>query len=94
MLKLLDPRSGPVKGSISRAARLESLGGLRLAILWNGKTFGGDLLQRVAALLTQKYRAEVAIFLRKPFLGNEAPPDYFDQIATSGSQLALVGFGD
>lgn len=94
MLKILDPRSGPVIGNVVLAPRLKSMAGVRVGILWNGKTYGGDLLNRVASLLKQEHALEAVAFLRKPFIGNLAPVALFDEMVGKQVQFALVGFGD
>lgn len=43
------------KTAVSPAARLETLHGKRLAVIWNGKLGGDVFLKRVSELLTGRY---------------------------------------
>jgi hypothetical protein len=63
-------------------------------VLWNGRTFGDRIFQEVIALLKQRYTFEVVQFLKKPYIGNVAPKDYFDKVLASRADVALAGVGD
>lgn len=94
MITLLDPRSGPVVGRVNRAGRLPTLAGKTAGILWNGRSYGGDLLDRIAALLKARHGVELVLSLKKAYIGNVAPPAYFDEFVAKKVDLALVGLGD
>jgi hypothetical protein len=94
MLKILDPRSGPVIGKASLAPRLASFDGMRFGVLWNGRSYGGDLFHRIIAVLKEKYDLNLTVFLKKAYIGNVAPKEYFDELVAKRTDAVLVGLGD
>ncbi|RMF94180.1 MAG: hypothetical protein D6736_00545 [Nitrospinota bacterium] len=89
----LDPRQGPKYDLLEPAPRLPSLKGKRLGILWNNRPGGDRLLRYVAEILHQKYELAEIYFTKKPFIGNEAPPEVLEDLA-SRVDAAVVGLGD
>jgi hypothetical protein len=89
----LDPRQGPSRGAVVPASRLTSLAGARLGILWNNRPGGDQLLQQVAEFLNQKGELAEIYFTKKMFIGNAAPPEIIDDLA-SRVDAAIVGVGD
>ena len=89
----LDPRQGPATGAVVPAHRLSSLTGKRLGILWNNRPSGDKLLKQVAESLHQKYEFSEIYFTKKTFIGNAAPQEVIDDVA-SRVDVAIVGVGD
>jgi hypothetical protein len=89
----LDPRQGPSLGAVVPASRLTSLAGRRLGILWNNRPGGDRFLQQVADLLNQKCEFSEIYFTKKTFIGNAAPQEIIDDLA-SRVDAAIVGVGD
>lgn len=89
----LDPRQGPKAGWMAPAARLTSLRGKKIGILWNNRPRGDKLLKYVAELLQQKHGFAEVYFTKKTFIGNAAPQEIIDDLA-SKVDAAIVGVGD
>jgi hypothetical protein len=89
----LNPRQGPKTGQVQPAARLASLTGKKLGILWNNRPQGDRLLKYVAELIQKKYECAEVYFTKKPYIGNEAPQELIDDLA-SRVDAAVVGVGD
>lgn len=76
------------------APRLDTLEGKRLGVIWNGRTHGDKLLIAVLEKLGRKYSFQVVHFLKKPYVGNVAPQDYFEMFIDDEIDGAIVGVGD
>ncbi len=94
MLRILDPKAGPVIGKLVLAPRFGTLNGLKIGVLWNGRTYGGNLLRKIIEVLKEKYRLEVVAFLQKAYVGNIAPKEFFDQLVAKKADAVIVGVGD
>lgn len=94
MERIFDPTSGPVTGHLIMARRPATLTGARLAVLWNGRPHGDKILRRVLDLLRERHDVQVTEFLKKPYIGNVAPTEYFDRLLGSQASAVLVGIGD
>ena len=51
-------------------------------------------MTKVIEILKEKYTFSVADILKKPYLGNIAPADFFEKLATDRVDAVLVGVGD
>jgi len=94
MLKILDPTAAPVTGKLMLAPRFSTLDGLRIGILWNGRTYGAKVMTKVLEILSEKYTFSTTDILKKPYLGNIAPEEYFEKLAADKVDAVLVGVGD
>jgi hypothetical protein len=94
MIRFLDPTAGPATGKLILRDRLNTLNGKKLAVLWNGRTHGDKILRRMLEFLREKYDFQVVDFLKKPYIGNIAPKEYFDRIFQDRADAAIVGIGD
>ena len=92
-ITFLDPRQGASSGAFVPAVRLESLTNKRLGLLWNNKVGGDVLLKHVADILNKKYNLADIYFTKKMFIGNAAPPEVVDDLA-SRVDAVIVGVGD
>ncbi len=89
----LDPRQGPSTGAVVPANRVTSLTGKRIGVLWNNRPGGDKLLTHVAESLNQKYEFSEIYFTKKTFIGNAAPQEIIDDLA-SRVDAVIVGVGD
>lgn len=92
-LIVLDPRLASSAHTVVPAKRLTSLTNKRLGLLWNNRLGGDRLLKNVAELLHQKYHFAEIYFTKKTFIGNAAPPEIIDDLA-SRVDAVVVGLGD
>lgn len=94
MLKILDPTTGPVSGKLILSPRFGTLNGLKIGVIWNGRSYGGKILTKVIELLKEKYTFDVVDFLTKAYIGNIAPKEFFDKLAADKADAVIVGIGD
>jgi hypothetical protein len=94
MLKLLDPKAPPVIGKLVRAPRLHSLDNARVGILWNGRAHGDHIMKEVVGLLRERHGVQLIKVLHKAYIGNVAPPSFFDEMVAARVDAAVVGVGD
>lgn len=92
-ITFLDPRVGPSTGAVVPANRLTSLTKKRLGLLWNNRPGGDRLLKQIADVLQQKYDLAEVYFTKKTFIGNAAPAEIINDLA-SRVDAAIVGVGD
>lgn len=72
---------------------LPSLDGATIGIIWNGRPPGDALLTRMLEILGERHGVKAGPFHLKPYLGNIAPPEVFDDIAGS-CDAVVTGVGD
>ncbi len=94
MVQIFDPTAGPVTGKLVLVPRPATLNGKKLVVLWNGRSHGDKVFRSLIDLLKKKYRFEVVAFLKKPYVGNIAPKEFFDQIVAKKADAVLAGIGD
>lgn len=94
MERIYDPTSGPVTGRLILAKRPSTLRGKRVAVLWNGRPHGDKILRRVLDILRERHGLEVGEFLKKPYIGNVAPAEYFDRLLAGRADAVVAGVGD
>lgn len=94
MERIYDPTAGPVTGRLVLAPRPASLAGRRIAVLWNGRPHGDKILRRVLDLLRARHGIEAGEFIKKPYIGNVAPPESFARLLGGRADAVLVGVGD
>jgi hypothetical protein len=92
-IELLDPTSGTVatKGAVS--PRLDTLSGKTLGVIWNGRLPGDLILNRMIEILKERYTIKEVVFREKPYIGNVAPDEIFDEIAAR-CDAVVSGVGD
>ncbi len=92
-LEVLDPSAGPATGRVQFAPRLETLDGAVIGAIWNGRTHGDKIIRLVFELLGKRYRIKEFLLLRKPFLGNMAPREIYDEMVKKCNAV-ITGVGD
>ncbi len=90
--ELLDPTLAPPR-STTLTPRLQSLAGKTIGVIWNGRPPGDVLFGKMFDVLRQKYAIKEVVFREKPFLGNVAPPEIFDELM-SKCDAVVTGVGD
>ena len=72
---------------------LAGLEGATIGVIWNGRPPGDALFQLMLDVLGQRHGAKPGPLRLKPYLGNIAPPEVFDEIAAS-CDAVVTGVGD
>jgi hypothetical protein len=73
-------------------ARLGALSGKTVGVIWNNKRPGDALLEELQRQLTEQYGAVPGPMLMKPYLGNVAPDEIFEQLESCDA--VVTGIGD
>jgi hypothetical protein len=92
-LEVLDPSGGPVSTKTGLSPRLDSLAGKKIGVIWNGRPAGNQILYQVMKTLKEKDGVRETIFREKPFLGNIAPEELLQEMA-SQCDAVISGVGD
>jgi hypothetical protein len=92
-LEVLDPTAGPVVDKIWISPRLDSLAGKTIGVIWNGRPAGNRILYQVMDTLKKKDGVRETLFREKPFLGNIAPLELLEEMATR-CDAVITGVGD
>jgi hypothetical protein len=90
---VLDPTDGPVKTGFDLAPRLESLAGLTAGLIDNGKKNSDTLLNKIAALLKERYGLASVIYLKKPSASHGITEDQARDLARK-TRFVVAGIGD
>ncbi len=91
-LQLVDPTISTSDHVVPCATRLQSLDGVVIGLLNNGKTHGQQILARIAENLGRKYKIAGTLPLRKSTVSMPLPEDEMDSFAEEcGAVLAAVG---
>lgn len=75
------------------AARVATLNGKVLGILYNGRAGGEVVLKELLNMLEAKYSLEGVVFRTKPHAWVSAPEEIFEEMAKSVG-VAITGVGD
>lgn len=91
---MLDPTLGASRpASTGTAPRLDTLAGKTIGVLWNNKIPGDALFERMLETLRTEYSVIPGPILMKPYLGNVAPDEMFDELQASCDAI-ITGVGD
>jgi hypothetical protein len=88
-----DPRGTVDVTPVPAAARVASVGGLRLGVLDNSKWNANRLLTATVAALGGEERFSSVRVWKKDSFSRDAPPELLDEIR-AGSDIVLVAIGD
>ena len=93
MLEVLDPsfELGSTGGGLS--PRLDSLSEKTLGVIWNGRLPGDQIVQQATSLLQQQYGVASVVVRKKPFIGNVAPDEIFEEMEKT-CHAVITGVGD
>ncbi|MFQ5860771.1 MAG: hypothetical protein ACE5IG_04375 [Dehalococcoidia bacterium] len=92
-ITILNPTAGPATGRVHLAPRMESLDGKVLGAIWNSRPHGDKILRMVIDLLRERFEIKEVLFRRKPYLGNMAPQEMYDEFAQK-CDVVITGVGD
>lgn len=93
MITILSPASGTDPRQARLARRPESLSGLRVAVLENGKPNSDKLLKALVTGLEAAAQVKVTAWQRKPAIGKLAPDPIIDHLARV-ADVVITGVGD
>ena len=91
-LEVLVPTAEAPMGSGTLSPRLDRLAGATIGVLWNGRQGGDKVICRVLEILKEERGVEGLVFRAKPYLGNVAPDQIFDEL--SKCDAVVTGVGD
>lgn len=91
-IEYLDPTSETSGGTSKLNPRLGSLDGKTIGVLSNGRPNVDYVLDRLTAKLQERHQVEI-VRTMKPWIGNIAPPEIFDQLRSS-CDAVITGVGD
>ena len=90
---VLDPTNGPIRTTFKPAPRPETLKGLTLGLVDNGKKNSDYLVKKIGARLRALYGLGGEIHVRKPSPSHAIPQDVAEEL--SGKvDLVVAGIGD
>jgi hypothetical protein len=92
-ITVLDPTNEPVKTSFKMAWRPESLAGLTLGLIDNGKKNSDYLVKKISGRLRELYELGGDILVRKPSPSHAIPVDAAENLAER-VDVAVAGIGD
>ena len=90
---VLDPTNEPVETTFEKAPRPESLKGLRLGLIDNGKKNSDYLVKKIGHRLRELYGLSDDIHVRKPSPSHAIPQDMAEELAGK-VDLVVAGIGD
>ena len=90
---VLDPTNEPVKTTFSKAPRPETLKGLRLGLIDNGKKNSDYLVKKISQRLRVLYGLGGDILVKKPSPSHAIPQDMAEELA-GRIDLVVAGIGD
>jgi hypothetical protein len=79
--------------STNTIRRLDSLAGKTIGVIWNNKIPGDALFERMLDALRTEYSVIPGPILMKPYLGNVAPNEFFDELQAT-CDAVVTGIGD
>jgi len=92
-LTIFDPTDGPFRQT-EMAPRTFSLHGAKVGVIWNGRPHGDKVLRAIVRRLSEGTGCEIVEVLKKPFIGNVAPEDFFEKLQRRQVDFVLAGVGD
>jgi hypothetical protein len=90
---VLDPTAELVTGKAAAVPKLSSFGGKIVGLLWNGRATGDRILHRIIEIIKQKHELKDVVLKEKPYLGNIAPPEIFEELVAT-CDVVITGVGD
>ncbi|MFQ5861257.1 MAG: hypothetical protein ACE5IG_06890 [Dehalococcoidia bacterium] len=90
---VLSPTAGPATGKFRPASRPTTLDHKVLGAIWNSRPHGDKIIHMVVELLRQRYGIREFIFRAKPYIGNIAPAEIYDELARR-CDAVITGVGD
>jgi len=92
VLEVFAPTSSVTSGELKLAARLDSLAGKRIGLLFNSKPNADELLERVREQVASTYPDTEFVLRSKPTAAKPMVPEVFE--ALSACDAVVNAFGD
>lgn len=92
--EILDPTSDAASSTVLAPRVRDELRGGRIGVIWNGRPSGDIALREILGELSATHDAEVAVFEKKPLIGNMAPEEIFAKLTDKYVDFVLAGVGD
>jgi len=92
--EILDPSSKQAAESTAAPRVRSALDNGRIGVLWNGRPNGDFVLRHILDDLTTRYDMDVAVFEKKPLIGNMAPEEMYRTLENTPIDFLLAGVGD
>jgi hypothetical protein len=89
---MLDPTT-PAKAAGSLSPRLATLDGKTIGVIWNGRPPGDVIFNYMFDVLREKYSIKNVIMRGKPYIGNVAPDEVFQELV-GHCDAVVTGVGD
>ena len=90
---VLDPTNEPVRTGFQKARRPESLKGLTLGLIDNGKKNSDYIVKKIGDRLREQYGLGGDIIVRKPSPSHAVPGDAAENLAER-VDVVVAGIGD
>jgi len=90
---VLDPTNEPIRTTFKLAPRPETLKGLTLGLIDNGKKNSDYLVKKIGTRLRELYGLTEDIHVRKPSPSHAIPQDMAEELA-GRVDLVVAGIGD
>ena len=90
---VLDPTNGPIGSTFEPAPRPETLKGLTLGLIDNGKKNSDYLVKKIEHRLRERYGLGGGIHVRKPSPSHAIPQDMAEDLAGK-VDMVVAGIGD
>ena len=91
--RIVSPTLGALSGTKALAQRPSTLDGAVLGLINNGKTFGREILERVAENLGKMYDLKGVIMVKKATYSFPADAADIDKL-TNGATVIIAAIGD
>jgi len=91
---LINPMNESVRAAGTPAPRLSTLAGKTVALLDISKPGGDVFLDRIAALLTERYGVARVVRERKPAFSKPAPAEVLDRLIAAKPNAVIEGLAD
>ena len=92
MIEVVKPTLVEKARIVQMAPRLNSLQAKTMGTLWNRRSNGDRLMRSVAQLLDARHGFASQTHVTKPYVGNKAPTEVFDELRKCDA--VIVGVGD
>lgn len=92
--EVLDPSGKPAAETRTAPRLRTSLDNGRIGVIWNGRPNGDTVLRHILDDLTARHEMDVAVFEKKPLIGNMAPDEMYRTLENTPINFLLAGVGD
>ncbi len=93
-MTLINPLDETPRASTKPAPRLDSIKGKKIGLLDISKPGGRQFLDRIEALLKEKFGAAEVVRFQKPTFTKPAPPEIIDRILKAQVQGVIEALAD